>query len=279
MNEPQPPMPQQKPAEVRPWLLIVFLMVLLAGGGYLGYYFWNKSKIPTATTPTAETPPTTTPTATNTSEVSLKNVTFYLTSTSGLYSDQEAELNKDLVSACAIKDMAGQTIQAKYKNQSGTVKITQGNSPGCPPSVIVAVGTFTSTASAADWETFNGKVRSVIGLNREYSFKYPPNHIVKENTITKENPEFYSMLNEKNEKILSFDYNGTGIGEGDPNIQSSDETVVLGANSVETKSVRMNGQLTNRFYFIEGFNFSQKKMDPDTDEIIRQILSTFQFTK
>jgi len=51
MDQPQPvepqPMPQTKPAMIRPWLLIVFLVVILLGGGYLGYYFWQKSQVKT----------------------------------------------------------------------------------------------------------------------------------------------------------------------------------------------------------------------------------------
>ncbi len=72
MNEPQAPtnpinqvapVPPKQPL-VSPWLLVTFIIVLLGGGGYLGWYFWNQSQSKTTT----ETPvtTTTTPTATTT---------------------------------------------------------------------------------------------------------------------------------------------------------------------------------------------------------------------
>lgn len=54
MNQPQN-IVSLKPAQIRPWLLIIFLVVLLAGGGYLGYYYWNKSKTATPTATTVST--------------------------------------------------------------------------------------------------------------------------------------------------------------------------------------------------------------------------------
>lgn len=51
MNQPQQPQPigPSQPGAIAPWLLILFIIVFLAGGGYLGWYFWNQSKAKTAT--------------------------------------------------------------------------------------------------------------------------------------------------------------------------------------------------------------------------------------
>jgi hypothetical protein len=89
MNQPMNPMGQQvapiapKEPVVTPWLLIVFIIVLLGGGGYLGWYYWSKSKTPTPTTPTTTTPTTTTttPTTTATSSLTYTNATYGFTMT------------------------------------------------------------------------------------------------------------------------------------------------------------------------------------------------------
>lgn len=87
MNQPQPmaqqvaPTPPKQPL-VTPWLLIVFIIVLLAGGGYLGWYFYNQSKTPTTTeTPEVTEPTTTTPTATTATPLTYTNSTYGFTMT------------------------------------------------------------------------------------------------------------------------------------------------------------------------------------------------------
>ena len=59
MDQPQQSMPSMAPKQpaIAPWLLIVFIIVLLAGGGYLGWYFYSKSKttVPMIATQTNET--------------------------------------------------------------------------------------------------------------------------------------------------------------------------------------------------------------------------------
>lgn len=62
MNQPQQPMPSMAPKQplIAPWLLVTFIIVLLAAGGYLGYYYWNQSQTKTET-------PATTANATNNS--------------------------------------------------------------------------------------------------------------------------------------------------------------------------------------------------------------------
>jgi len=65
---PQIPGQNQNQPAVAPWLLIIFIIVLLAGGGYLGWYFYNQSKTkPVAPAPTVTTPTTTPVSATATS--------------------------------------------------------------------------------------------------------------------------------------------------------------------------------------------------------------------
>lgn len=61
-------MNQSPSTQIRPWLLITFIIVLLGGGGYLGYYFWNQSQTKTTTPTTTTTAPSTitTPPATST---------------------------------------------------------------------------------------------------------------------------------------------------------------------------------------------------------------------
>lgn len=56
--------PQNQPAMVRPWLLIVFLIVILAAGGYWGWQYWTKTKTPTVA-PTTVTSTTDLKTYTN----------------------------------------------------------------------------------------------------------------------------------------------------------------------------------------------------------------------
>lgn len=91
MNQPMPPAPPMAPKQplVAPWLLIVFIIVLLGGGGYLGWYFWSQSKSTTATpttttttpTPTTTTPTTTTPTTTTATDLTYTNSTYGFTMT------------------------------------------------------------------------------------------------------------------------------------------------------------------------------------------------------
>lgn len=48
MNEPvQSPTGEQSPKQpaVSPWLMTTFIIILVVGGGYLGWNFWNKSQI------------------------------------------------------------------------------------------------------------------------------------------------------------------------------------------------------------------------------------------
>lgn len=53
MNEHLPQQNQQfvseKPGAIAPWLLIVFIIVLFVGGGYIGWYFYSQSKTTTST--------------------------------------------------------------------------------------------------------------------------------------------------------------------------------------------------------------------------------------
>jgi len=58
-SQPQP-MPQTKPAMVRPWLLIVFIIVALAGAGYFGWRWYSNHK---TTTPSPSNTTTTISTA------------------------------------------------------------------------------------------------------------------------------------------------------------------------------------------------------------------------
>lgn len=67
MNQPQPmaqqvaPVPPKQPL-ITPWLLIVFIIVLLTGGGYLGWNYYSQSKTTTETPVAVVTTPTTTAT-------------------------------------------------------------------------------------------------------------------------------------------------------------------------------------------------------------------------
>lgn len=156
-------------------IVLVVGLVLLIGGGVAYYLYSRASASPTAsaltknkaiwanflrsqdptkfqtmltflatkggsstTTPTTSPGPTLVPTL-------LKNVTFYPTTTSELYSDKKADWDESIVSACVIKDMSGKTIKAKYQDKEGQVVITKGSSPGCPSTVKVEEGTFTPT--------------------------------------------------------------------------------------------------------------------------------------
>lgn len=67
MNQPQSaaPVPPKQPL-VTPWLLIVFIIIFLTGGAYLGWYFWSQSQAKTETPVATITPPSTTPKTTTT---------------------------------------------------------------------------------------------------------------------------------------------------------------------------------------------------------------------
>lgn len=67
MNEPTHPqnMGPSHPGAIAPWLLITFIVVILAAGGYVGWWYWNQAKTvtPTTTTPSTSTTTSTTSTA------------------------------------------------------------------------------------------------------------------------------------------------------------------------------------------------------------------------
>ncbi|MDO8513188.1 MAG: hypothetical protein Q7S37_01690 [bacterium] len=115
-------------------LLIILVTITLLTAGAIIYMMQYNTATPVPTPKITQATP-------------LANVTFYpIDDSLQTYSDQSSKMVRGIGSTCAIVNMDRKTILVTYKNTEGTVQITKGMSPGCPPTVIVKEGIFTPIA-------------------------------------------------------------------------------------------------------------------------------------
>lgn len=180
------------------WLLIILGFTILAATVFFGWGFWQK-----------ENRFTIFPGPKSSADLGTKinNITFYSTySNSNFgYSDEKSDYPSGTACAAVMIDYSNKTIDVKYQNKFGKLKIIQGGSSNGGCIIVVQDGTFSEGGDlvlTGDWEEFEN---TACG----YSIKYPSDwdyNYPKDTELKLNSPENKALL----EKINRGEMYGEG---------------------------------------------------------------------